>query len=82
MYYKHKNLDNYIMVTPVRVVKTYSDSVVQYTSKDYCFKLESDVDTSIYDVITEHEFRFAFIQVIENLTQTLKTLNHAEVSIN
>jgi hypothetical protein len=82
MYYKHKNLDNYIMVTPVRVVKTYGDSIVQYTSQDYSFRIESDVDPRFFKEITEHEFRFAFIQVIENLTQTLKTLNHAEVSIN
>jgi hypothetical protein len=82
MYYKHKNLDNYIMVTPVRVVKTYGDSIVQYTSQDYSFRIESDVDTRFFKEITEHEFRFAFIQVIENLTQTLKTINNAEVSIN
>jgi hypothetical protein len=63
-------------------VKTYGDSIVQYTSQDYSFRIESDVDTRFFKEITEHEFRFAFIQVIENLTQTLKTLNHAEVSIN
>jgi hypothetical protein len=82
MYYKHKNLENYIMVTPVRVVKTYGDSIVQYTSQDYCFRLESDVDTRIYKSIEEHEFRFALIQVIEKITQTLKTLNHAEIAID
>jgi hypothetical protein len=82
MYYKHKNIENYIMVTPVRVIKTYGDSIIQYTNNDHSFRLESDVDTRMYNVISEHEFRFAFIQVIENLTQTLKTLNHAEVAVN
>lgn len=82
MYYKHKDLDTYVMVTPTRIVKTYGDSVVQYTHKDYCFKLEADVDTSIFKPIPEHEFRFAFIQAIESLTHTLKNINHAEVAIN
>ena len=82
MYYKHKDLETYVMITPIKIVKTYIDSVVQYTKKDYCFDIEADIDTRIYKPITEIEFRFAFIQAIESLTNTLKTLNNAEISIN
>ena len=82
MYYKHKDLDSYIMVTPSRVIKTYGDSVIQYAQKDYGFRFESDINTDFYKPIPEHEFRFAFIQVLETLTHTLKTINHAEITIN
>lgn len=82
MYYKDKNLDNYVMITPTRIVKTYRDSVVQYTSEDYCFRLESDINTDKFVSVPEHEFRFAFILALESLMQTLKTINNAEVSIN
>jgi hypothetical protein len=82
MYYKHKDLDHYVMLSPTRIVKILGDSVVQYTQKDYFFKLESDINTDHFKPIPEHEFRFAFIQVLETLTHTLKTINHAEVTIN
>jgi hypothetical protein len=82
MYYKHKNIDSYVMVTPTKVVKLYRDAIVQYLTTDYFFKIESEVNTDHFKPIPEHEFRFAFIQVLETLTFTLNTLNHAEVSIN
>ena len=82
MYYKHKDLDTYVMRTPTKIVKILGDSVVQYTQKDYFFKLESDLNLDRFKPIPEHEFRFAFIQLLETLTHTLKTINHAEVTIN
>jgi len=82
MYYKHKDTDIYIMSAPNKVVKLYRDAIVQYLPTDYFFKVESDVNTDHFKPIPEHEFRFAFIQVLETLTLTLKTLNNAEVTIN
>lgn len=74
-YYKHRSFDTYIMVSPIKVIKTYGDSIVQYTKKDYCFDIESDVDTSVFNLIPEHEFRLALIQVIETLIHTLKKIS-------
>jgi hypothetical protein len=70
------------MSAPNKVVKLYRDAIVQYLPTDYFFKVESDVNTDHFKPIPEHEFRFAFIQVLETLTLTLKTLNNAEVTIN
>jgi hypothetical protein len=77
MYYKHKKLDSYIMATPARIVKTYTDSAVQYTRNDYCFNLEADINTDMYEPISQDDFRLALSNVIESLTQTLKTINNA-----
>jgi hypothetical protein len=82
MYYKHKDLDHYVMISPVRIIKTYKDSVIQYTRKDYCFKLESDINTDIYQPIPAHDFWLAFIQIIDILIETHKTYNDAEITIN
>ena len=82
MYYKHKYLDEYVKRTPTQLIKIMGDSVVQYKNTDYFFQLESDLILDQFEPIPEHEFRFAFIQLLENLMQTLKTINHAEVTIN
>jgi hypothetical protein len=82
MYYKHKDLDTYIMSTPAKVIRIIGDSIVQYSKSDYFFNVESEVNTDYFKPIPEHEFRFAFIQLLETLTHTLKTINNAEVSIN
>ena len=73
-YYKHKKLNIYIMVSPTKVVKTYHNSVIQYTNKDCVFKIESDVNTDIFKTISEHEFNLAFVKAVEKIVQTLKTL--------
>ena len=82
MYYKHKDIDHYVMRTPTKIVKILGDSVVQYSNNDYFFKLEADVNTDLFKPIPEHEFRFAFIQLLETLTHTLKNINNAEITIN
>ena len=82
MYYKHKDLDQYVMRTPTQLIKIMGDSVVQYKNVDYFFQIESDLNLDQLIPIKEHEFRFAFIQLLESLTHTLKTINHAEVTIN
>jgi hypothetical protein len=79
-YYKHKDLDTYVMISPTRVIKIYGDSFVQYTQKDYFFSIESDIDTSKFKPIPEHEFRFAFIQLLETLAYTLKTITNEQLA--
>lgn len=74
MYYKHKKLNIYIMVTPTKVIKTYGDAIVQYSRGDCVFKLESDVNTDVFKTIPKHEFNIAFIKSVEKLIQTLKTI--------
>jgi hypothetical protein len=82
MYYKHKDLDHHVMISPTRIIKTYNDSVIQYTRKDYCFQLESDINTDLYKPIPAHEFWLAFITIIDILIETQKTYNDAEITIN
>ena len=82
MYYKHKDLDHYVMISPVRIIKTYKDSVIQYTRKDYCFQLESDINTDLYKPIPAYEFWLDFIKIIDILIETQKTYNDAEITIN
>ncbi len=75
-YYKHKKLNIYIMVSPTKIIKTYRNSVIQYTKKDCVFKIESDVNTDIFKTVSEHEFNHAFVRAVEKLIQTLKTLTN------
>lgn len=74
MYYKHKLLEAYAMITPNKVVKVFGGTISQYTTRDFCFGKESTLNMDFYQEASRDEFRIALEQTMETISQTLKNL--------
>ena len=74
MYYKHKLLEAYAMITSKKVVKVFGDTISQYTTRDFCFVKESTLSMDFYQEVSRDEFKLALEKTMETISQTLKNL--------
>lgn len=65
------NIDNYILLTDVKVDKIYEDQV----GKVWYYYIKVDKDKKLYDF----EVSLAMLEEIETLTKTAKMLNAEEI---